>query len=119
MKKLLLLVILLMLGTRADGQTITQSLEWDHLNDVLANVNLYAFSLKIDTNATNVVTATCTTQGTGVHCKTPVTLATGNHTLVLTATNTFGFSTGTLNYVPGAIPTNPTNLKITIIISVP
>lgn len=119
MKKIILLFVLLLVASVGSAQTITQSLEWDHLNDVLANVNLYAFSLKIDTNATNVVTATCTTQGTGVHCKTPVTLATGNHTLVLTATNTFGFSTGTLNYVPGAIPTNPTNLKITIIISVP
>lgn len=101
------------------AQTVNRNLEWDHLADTLARVNGYVFTLKIDAAAATAITPQCQTAGADVHCKTPITLTPGNHTIVVSATNANTTSSGTLNYVPPPAPSTPVNITITISITVP
>lgn len=101
------------------AQTITQSLEWDHATDTLANIQAYTFTLKIDAGPVVQIAPTCVAQAPTAHCKTPITLASGTHVLIVTATNANGTASGTLNYVPGQQPSGPVNIVIVTKITVP
>lgn len=123
MKKVLqvvgFLAICLSAARTGQAQTITDTLTWTQPSDTLANVNTYTFSLKIDTGTAAQITATCATAGVNVNCTSPITLSAGNHTVVLTATDSAGSAVGTLNYTAPNLPTTPGSIVVRIVITVP
>lgn len=118
MKKLFLAIFCLWAAT-ARAQTVTYTLQWDHVGDILSNVNTYTFGLKIDAATAIAISPTCATNGLNVTCTTPVSLISGNHTITVTASNANGTASGTLNYVPPVAPINPSNIKVIVKITVP
>ena len=120
MKKLLLVLILILIPSSVYNQTVSQTLQYDYLASTLVVTNTYTTSLKIDTAAPIAITPTCVTNGANVRCTNPITLTSGNHTIIVTVINTSGVSaTGTLNYVPGLPPSTPSNITITIQVTIP
>lgn len=120
MKTRLLALALVFAAVAAQAQTVGKTLAWTQQNEALATVSTYTWALKIDAAPATAATATCQTAGANVTCTTPITLTAGNHTVVLTAINAAGLSaSGTLNYVPGVAPATPSNIQITIQITVP
>jgi hypothetical protein len=119
-KKTFLVIALLWCAfpNNAYAQTVTQTLNWDHLADTLAHVNGYTFALKINANPATQITPTCVANGSNVHCTNPITVVAGD-VILLTATNAAGSASGTLTYNPGAIPTQPTTITVTVLIKVP
>lgn len=118
------LSVLLLISTAglAFSQTVTQSLQWDQGFTgtlTLADVQAFTYTLKIDATAATSATVTCIAGASVPRCSTPINLAAGPHTLVITATNMNGTASGTLNYVPGASPTGPVNITIVTNITVP
>lgn len=114
-----LILVLLALPSVVQAQTTTKVLSWSHVPDTLTVVNGYTFTLKIDAGTVSQISPTCATAGANVTCSTPIVLTSGTHTLVVTATNGNGSASGSFNYVPGASPTQPTNIVITVTITVP
>jgi hypothetical protein len=127
MKKIffsLVFTILILIGfaSLSEAQTITKTLAWEQ-PETQAIVSTFITTVKIDAAAAVQVTPTLTAStvvGNLTHAATPIILAAGTHTIVVTETNTSGLSgTSTLNYNPGVSPSNPVNITITVTVTVP
>lgn len=112
-----LLGSLAMATSEARAQTATSRVEWDMAEPVsTAQQNQYTF--KADTAAAVPLTATCVASGSAAHCTAPiVSLASGTHTVVVTAINGFGSTSSTP--LTGAPPAKPFSLSITVTVTVP
>lgn len=100
------------------AQTSTSRVAWDQGEPVaLAQANSY--TLKVDAAAAVALVTTCMGDAASSKCSAPlpVTLTAGTHTLIVTAINGFG-STPSLPLV-GAPPARPTNVTLTITLTVP
>ena len=105
------------------AQTVTQTLQFDFLGDVLPAVQADFLSLKLDAAEAVRIAPTCVqASAVLVTCAWPIApaLTPGTHTLVVTRTSVVNGLTasGTLVYSPAA-PAGPTNIKIVINITVP
>jgi hypothetical protein len=113
--------ILILISTVTYAQTVTKTLEFDDV-DTLTNLATYTYSYTIDSGSPTQFTPTCATDpntaGNNL-CTTPISLASGSHTIVVTLTDASGSSSATLNYVPVGLPTAPSGVKIVIKITVP
>lgn len=116
-RRLMWAIALLGIGSStASAQTPTFKLQWTQ-PEAVAVVQQFQYTLKVDTAVAVALTPTCVTQGTGSLCAAPLAaMASGSHTLVVTAFNGFGSAATTL---AGAPPTAPAGMTITVTISFP
>lgn len=125
MKKLILLVgsLLILVPSLTNAQTVTKNLEWDE-PEAVSVVSTFITTVKVDAAVPVQVSpsySASTMAGMLTHGKTPVTLTSGVHVIILTVTNTSGVSTSAapLNYNPGVAPGTPVSVVITVTITVP
>lgn len=109
---------LLAVASHPRAQTAVAKLQWTQNNltstATLADIQGYTYTLKVDGGPAQLLTATCVAPLT---CTAPLpTMASGTHTLALTATNAFGSGSTTLNGTP---PANPINVTVTVSVTVP
>ncbi len=112
------LILFLLSASVLSAQTTTRRLAWDQPNATLAEAQALVCTLVIDARPPVVLTQTCT-QATPslVSCTVPVTaLGAGKHTLTLTVDNGFDSAAASLS---GASPSVPSNLKLSLTITVP
>lgn len=113
------LLAILILSASLSAQTTTRKLAWDQPNvATAAEAQALVYTLTIDARPPAVVAQTCV-QATPslVSCTTPLTaLGAGKHTLTLQVDNGFDSAVATLS---GASPSIPSNLKISITVTVP
>lgn len=119
MRRWLLVCVSLLLAIPLQAQTATSKLIWDQplaTGHTFADVQAYAYTLKVDNGTASLVTATCTA-GTPIRCTTPLpALPSGAHTLTLTATNGFGSASSALS---GAPPLGPVSVSVTVTVTIP
>jgi hypothetical protein len=115
---LLLATAAFLLPMAVTAQTATWKLAWEQ-PEVLATVQTYAFTLKVDAGAAAPITPTCTalagTPGLLTTCTAPMpVLSQGVHTLVLTATSPFGSTSApALN---GAPPATAVSVRVIVVV---
>ena len=123
MRQYLLVAFLLMVGAAVPAaQTPTAQLVWD-VDAPVATVNGYTRVITVDGAAVSA-TPTCvaaTAPTTGTTCSVPVqSLATGTHTVVIRYTSGSQSVTNTTTGLQamGTLPALPTNLRITVTVTV-
>ncbi len=89
----------------------------------LAKVQAYSYTTKVDTLAAEVTTQACALAGSAVNCTAPLSSAAlaqmataGQHTITLTAINSFGAGVGTLT---GAAASGPISITIVVKVTIP
>lgn len=116
MKRGLLILACLLVPHLAHAQTVTQTLNWNQA-EAPAVVQTWQSVLKVGATVT-AVTPTCKAVGTGSVCFVPIVpRAPSGTVVVLTESNGGDSATGSATVPQG--PNGPTNITITISITVP
>lgn len=120
--KILTIALMLLFAAPLSAQTVTQTLQWEYVNETVGSALADATFLSINKAPTVIVQPTCTPVGTNVACayQLPAMVKPGD-VLVLTRWGVgTGLSTsGTLTFQPGQPPIGPTSMTITIKVTVP
>lgn len=115
---LMTLAAVLVTGLAA-AQSTSATLAWDMPQNTVADSQAFTYSMKDGANASVAVAAPACAQVSGVtHCSSTIQpLAPGQHSITLTASSPLGTATS----VPttGSTPGKPTNVTITINVTVP
>jgi hypothetical protein len=112
-----LIALIGLLPVVASAQTATFRLGWTQ-TEALPIVQGYQYFLKVDALPAVPVTQTCAVSGSVTACSAPLpALASGTHTLVLTAFSGSGSSAS--DPLVTSPPTKPTTLTITVTVTIP
>lgn len=118
----LLLSLFTLYTTTTYAQTVTPTIEYDYLNDTIANVNTYTQVITL--NGTVLANPTCAQAGANVTCSVPApgALTTGDNTVKVTATKNGVVAETTMTGLKiGTGPKSPTGprYKVVIVINLP
>lgn len=115
-------LLIALAATAADAQTTTLTAQWEQ-SEAPAIVAGFTTSLKVDAAAAIPASPVCVANGTGTRCTlvlAPSVDPKTSHTVVITEANALGVGTSSTGYTPpSAAPSNPTNIKIIVNITVP
>lgn len=115
-----LVLLVVAWGSSVQAQTLTRTADWEQPGATVPEAQSYAYTLKIDSNAPILLTQTCAAVASTTRCTAPLAaslLTPGTHTLILTASNSFGSASSAA--LTGAPPTGPVTFKLTFTISIP
>lgn len=119
MKRLILVasLVVALFPRSAAAQTVTQVMKWNHTEPV-ATVQGWVTFVKIGAAAAVQVTPSCVAAGSGTACVFPLPSVTPSGTVItLTEANGGPPSSGSATVPAG--PSNPTNVTITITVTIP
>lgn len=117
LNRLITALAFVLFAASLQAQTPTFKLQWDQ-SEPLATVQGFQYTLKVDTSTPTLLTPTCTVQGASTRCTAPLpAMATGSHTLQLTAFNGFGSTAS--DPLTGVAPSKASGMTITVIITIP
>lgn len=116
MRRLFIAALLALVPLSLAAQTPSWKLAWD-TTDALSVAQADQYFLQVNTGTPAPVTPVCVTQGSGSTCNVPLPTVKSGDTVKITVFNASGSAQAQTTV--GQPATTPTNIRITIVISVP